>query len=145
MKNTMGLTWTFGLVIGFILIFVSFLILTLNYSNVFRIRNEILTILNKYEGYTDTSQNVINNYLLASGYKTKGKCPKGSYGVSDLNEKGKIVNDNKNYFYCINYEVENSLFEVSLFYNFNLPIIGNIMNFRIDGKTDSIKYAQMIS
>ena len=49
MKEVYGSTWTLQLMIGFILLFVAFLTLTITYSKVFKLKNEVLSIIEKYE------------------------------------------------------------------------------------------------
>ena len=71
MKQSIGATWITGLVVSFMLIFVSFLSLSVNYNKVFRIKNEALTIIEKYEGAKDgegSSIQILNNYLLYNNY-----------------------------------------------------------------------------
>ena len=58
------------LTIIFMLIFVAFLSLSLNYTKAFKIKNEIITTIEKYEGLTSSesktspgSIKIINNYL----------------------------------------------------------------------------------
>ena len=76
MRESVGSTWTFGLVITFIFLFSSFLVLTINYTKAYKVKNEVISIIEKYEGYTnENSVEIINNYLNASGYKEMGKCP----------------------------------------------------------------------
>lgn len=139
MKSSIGLTWTFGLIVGFILLFSSFITLSLNYTTAFRVKNEALGIIEKYEGYTSNSKTVIDNYLSSSGYKTKGKCPDGYTGVESYGENEEIAASNKQYYYCISRDVSTSVYTLILFYRFNLPILGDIMVFEIRGVSNQIK------
>ena len=68
MRQAIGTTWIMQLVIIFMLIFVAFLALTINYTKAFKIKNELVTIIEKYEGlnYGTSNQSgsidLINNY-----------------------------------------------------------------------------------
>ena len=152
MREAVGTTWIFQLVIIFTLIFVSFLALSINYSRAFRIKNEILTIMEKYEGVGDQeghSVSIINNYLRNNAYGVKGACREGEYGALSLNdnilEYVSAGGSNNRYYYCVKpiptYTVakQNQFrFNIRVFFKFNLPVIGELMTFSIDGTTMDI-------
>ncbi len=146
MRESIGSTWLLGLVVAFILIFASFLSLSLNYSKSFKLKNEILSIIEKYEGVQETSINIINNYLTYNSYNTVHTCKTGEYGVSSLNSpelKYVESNDKTRYLYCIKKQKSQSSsananqfkYEVKLFFNFKLPVIGDLLTFDIKGST----------
>ena len=62
MKTVSESTWSFQLIIFFILIFACFLTLILSYSKAYTIKNRMLTIIEKYEGVTDESAKIINSF-----------------------------------------------------------------------------------
>ena len=84
----------FGLVIAFILIFAGYLVVTLHYAKTFKLKNEVLTIIEKYNGISSSTgystktsivgagnvyvpksaMGTINAFLSSSGYVTKGYC-----------------------------------------------------------------------
>lgn len=155
MREAIGGTWITQLVIIFMLIFVAFLALSLNYSKAFQVRNEILTMIEKREGVTTGSNinkstiKLINNYLSNNGYNVKGNCEKNSYGVSNLTASDatieKVTNNKKEYYYCISkLKSESTLhkgkvyYKVNIFFYFNLPVIGEIFKFNINGTTNDI-------
>lgn len=140
MREVSGSTWVFQLMIVFILIFACFLCLVINYSKAYRVKNEMLSIIEKYEGMSKTSEKIINNYLQGESYMTKGTCPEGWYGV-DIIDGGYDEADGKtNYNYCF---VENrsrdnyTYYEIMVFYKFNLPFLGELMTFRVNGTTET--------
>ena len=63
MRETIGTTWTFQLIIIFILIFACFLSLVISYSRAYAIKNEALSVIEKYEGVSTESGQILNNYL----------------------------------------------------------------------------------
>ena len=88
MRESIGGTWLTQLIIVFMLIFVAFLALSLNYAKAFKTKNELITMIEKREGLTggdDGSISLINNFLSKNGYFILRSCPEGSYGVADLN------------------------------------------------------------
>lgn len=151
MRQVVGGTWITQLVIVFMLIFVAFLALSINYTKAFQIKNEMLTMIEKREGISTGSDGtiaLINNYLTNSGYRVTGTCKEGSYGVTSLDSTSieKVSNQGKQYYYCItkvkspsnkNYG-DKVFYKVNIFFYFNLPVIGDIMKFNIDGATIDI-------
>ncbi len=151
MREATGTTTTFKYILVFTFLFAGFLAVAISYSRVFRLKNGSLAIIEKYEGVSDKSLGIINNYLVNSGYTEKGKCEEGKeYGVSDLNttnfEKAK---KNETYYYCLKLRCNYSgckiksdstiMYDLSLFYKFKLPIMGDLINFKIRGQTKAIK------
>lgn len=135
------------LVIIFMLIFVSFLALSLNYSKAFQMKNDVLTMIEKKEGITAESISLINNYLSSNGYGVINSCPVNSYGVADLNKNTitLVQNSTQKYYYCIqkvkspsNNNSKKAYYKVEIFFNFNLPVIGDIFKFSVPGATNDI-------
>lgn len=156
MREAIGGTWITQLVIVFIFLFVAFLSLSINYSKAFKVKNEVLSFIEKNEGVsfekTDTLGSIgyINNYLANNNYNTKGYCEINDYGQNNLSNNKiltKITTNNRKnkYFYCIK-EISSSgdnfkdrkYYEVKLFFKFNLPIIGDITTFTVEGQTKDI-------
>ncbi len=153
MRETIGSTWTFQLIFGFILLFVSFLTVTISYSKSFRIRNEMTSIIEKYGGFNAKSIGIINGYIKSVGYRNTGKCGSGDeiLGIDNYeNTKPRTsdYSDSKRYLYCVKKEkvdngtVSDVYYEVILFYKFDLPIIGDISTFKVRGKTTDMTNAK---
>jgi len=155
MRETIASTWIYQLVIIFILMFVAFLVLSLTYSKNYKTKNEIINIIEKYEGVNVKSVQIINNYLIYNNYKIKGRCPAGSgwKGVTDLDStKLEDVDSDTKYYYCINKKysskkanekkgsiVKSKMFyQIKIFFKFNLPVVGDIYTFTVDGTTNDI-------
>lgn len=143
MREVTGSTWSFQVIISFILIFAAFLSLVIIYSKAYIIKNEALTIVEKYDGISETSLDILNNYVLAQGYKQKGSCDVGWIGVNSIDKKDyeKIESDNnKKYYYCFKKNSNGDIvyYNIRFFYKFNLPVFGDIMTFRVNGRTKTI-------
>lgn len=142
MREVSGTTWTFQIMILFILIFACFLTLVLSYSKAYTVKNEMLSIIEKYEGVTEGDEGslaIINNYLYQNSYKTKGQCPEGWYGAKDYAGTIEVSQGNGGYLYCFKEESAGKkiYYNIRLFYRFNLPVIGEIATFKVNGRTDS--------
>ncbi len=142
MRESIGTTWLFTLIISFTLIFSGFLVLTLSYSKVYKIKNEITSIIEKYEGITTESEGIINDYLTNSNYRTKGYCKLGAYASDSLVSISKVEDEKKQYYYCIDTRINKqgkTVFIITLFYDFNLPIFGKLARYDIKGETYGIQ------
>lgn len=149
LRQSIGSTWILQLVIIFMLIFVGFLALTINYTKAFKMKNEIVSMIEKYEGISSSehgSISLINNYLRYYNYHTKGVCEEGYYGINDLNSSSVSPANGKNkYYYCVRKVnasdptfITRANYEVVTFFQFNLPVIGDFFTFRVNGKTIDI-------
>ncbi len=147
MREVSGTTWTFQLIIIFILIFACFLTLVLNYYKAYNVKNEMLTVIEKYEGVTEDSIDIINNIIRDKGYKNMGYCPNNEeedwMGVDNYDGNYEKVQKGKKYHYCFR-KVSQSreqksgmYYYVKVFYKFNLPFIGDVVTFTINGRTNT--------
>lgn len=142
MREVSGSTWVFQLMIIFILIFACFLCLVINYSKAYRVKNEVLSIIEKYEGMNSTSQGIINNYMRGESYLTVGGCPDGWYGASINSDNIEEARPNQKYSYCFtdSYTSDGLIYyNLIVFYKFNLPFLGDIMTFEVEGTTESFQ------
>ena len=151
MREAIGGTWLTQLVITFMLVFVAFLALSINYSRAYKVKNEVMSIIEKKSGINQNSVNIASNYLRNTGYKEQGKCEKGMYGITINNNGGTyeaVKSDtNKKYSFCIGKNKSNqtnfpnaAFYDVELFFKFNLPVVGDIYTFHVDGQTKDISY-----
>lgn len=149
MRESIGATWILQLVIIFMLIFVAFLALSVNYTKAFRMKNEVVSIIEKYEGVSSESNGsieIINNYLRYYNYQTMGSCEENYYGVDNLNSTViNPVNKGSKYYYCIKKNDSSSSsypervnYEITTFFQFNLPFVGDLFTFRVTGNTIDI-------
>lgn len=152
MRESVGTTSTFNIVIVFTLLFAGFLSVAISYNRVFRVKNESMKIIEKYEGISGKSLGIINNYLKNSGYSGTGHCETGEFGVKSLQESAyEAAVSNREYYYCLSSVCKDSelcsvssgydqiYYTIRLFYRFDLPVIGRLVNFKISGQTKGIK------
>lgn len=143
MKDATSTTWSTQIIIIFIFIFACFLTLILSYSKAYTIKNRVLTILEKYEGVTSESAEILNNFALEHSYQTMGKCPtyiEGEkwFGAIDMHGAYEPVQQGKEYYYCLKSGTANNgdkYFNVIFFFKFNLPFLGSIATYKIKGTT----------
>lgn len=157
MREAIGGTWLFGLVITFIVFFASFLAISINYSKAFHVKNNVVDIISKYEGNNPCARKKIASYLKTEGYLVPGSCPKknakvngvvNSYDYVGYNLDGTEVSSGSKAYYCIskdstdnNTVIDKKFYRVVIFFKIDLPVVGDITTFNIKGETESIYYA----
>ena len=109
MKTVSESTWTFQMIIFFILIFACFLTLVLSYNKAYTIKNRMLNIIEKYEGVTPTSAELINDYIYNKGYTNTGKCPENWMGAINLDGEFELSKSDNRYLYCFKKSYKNNL------------------------------------
>lgn len=111
MRQSIGATATFNIVIIFILVVFSVLCATLSYYKAFKVNSAVLSIIDKYEGYNQYSISEIQTYLESIGYKKgNASCPESrtaenkttAYLVGTNSDKYNATQDT-NYAYCVYY------------------------------------------
>lgn len=163
MKEAIGGISIFQIVIVFILLFTGIMCLTINQSKAFSVKDEIITIIENdwtyiqnYELSTETIEKVAN-HLVEAGYRITGKCPDDSW--TGYTRNGQETKSNPAFCIKANNVTEafhsdlrdkckNNLCEITsedypamvyydivLFYQLDIPVLNDIMNFKIQGST----------
>ncbi len=161
MKQTVSTTTMFKVVLIFTFLFAAFLALAITYNKVYKMKNESVSIIEKYEGATTKSLTLVNNYLKNNGYKTTGDCYARRsanqnvvwYGMRSLDEvRLEPAVPGEQYYYCVSEWCNNSrnctisssnlkneiFYDLKLFFKFNLPFLGDLLTFDINGETKGI-------
>ena len=110
MREAIGTQTVFKTILIFTFLFSGFIAVAITYNKAYKIKNEVINILEKYEGVNSQSLTIINNYLDNSGYLSKNTCEDGHL-----------------------------LYKIKLFSRFNLPFVGDLFYFKITGETKGIK------
>lgn len=138
MREAIGNSYIYGMVIAFIGIIFLILIGSLSYSRVFKIKTRMIEIIEKNKGYDDNIvRTEIDNYLKNAGYSVirtndSGKCP-------DINGT-KAINTVRNYDYCI-YRfntVKGPYYHVTVFISFDIPVVSSYLRIPVSGETKII-------
>lgn len=159
MKEAVGGTWLFGIVITFIVFFTTYISMSTNYAKTFKVKDEILLTIEHFKGVNNNSITRINNYLDEIGYFSKGDCD-GYEGDSQLARKNfskwlgfdfnsTSVSNKDNANYCIRRSKFSSgdggaghprsaHYQIVVFFSLDWPIIGSLINVRIEGETSII-------
>lgn len=157
MKEAVGGTWLFGIVIVFIALFTCFVSVTTNYSRCYKLKDEVLMTIEHYHGINENSVKTINEYLKGIGYSSTGECPNDGecwigFNLSNSNINNSYAANNN---YCISKHPiisknddeitsgpvghpESAYYGVTIFFRLNWPIFQSFFNIGITGETSII-------
>lgn len=126
MREAIGGALLIKLVMFFIVIYVCFLAVAINYSITFRVKNQIINLIEAYEGY-DLAKSQIESYIASVGYY---RASVGSVSIDDSCDNG----------YCVQEltSARGKYYRVTTYVSFDFPIIGQITNFPVSGETKVI-------
>ena len=165
MREAIGGTWLFQIVIVFILLFTGFMCLTINRTKAFNVKDQIIQTIQSYNGidlteqYEDGDEGAladIVSYMKDNSYRTSGVVPDDEIVNGErvpytcYNRDGRIDADNPVFciaeisvkgegctegISCFDELPDIRYYRIVVFYQLDLPIFKNLFNFRIVGDT----------
>lgn len=143
MKEAIGGTWLFQIVIVFILMFAGYMCLSINHSKAFSIKSEIVESISRHGGI---DKEEISDILHKASYRTRGSCKKYGEGWVGYDRDGKKLESGQNTAtFCVHrvnvrngYSELPSMFyyQVRVFYQLDLPIFNSLFSFTVKGDTN---------
>lgn len=151
----MGGALTFEVLLVFLLLVMGILFFSVSYTRAFRFKNEMIDIIEEFEGFTEDAEDKVDlmakkhEYSLDSTSIYARKCESKGY-------KAIVRTGNPNYVVCVSCELvdvtgksvsgaryKGSRFRVATFVNVNIPVIKQIFPLTADflmveGETDLI-------
>ncbi len=145
MREAIGGTWLFNIVVLFVMLFTGYLCLAINYSRAYNVKNEIVDIIERENGYNDKAVKDIASYLTEIGYRTTGKCEEDMIGNNSDKDFG--VGEN---IYCYKAikvggeedYAESVYYQVEVFFQIDLPIFRDWFTFSIKGDSNQLFYSE---
>ena len=167
MKESFGVVQIFFLVIILVIVFAGIMSLTMNHSNAFTVKDQLISIIEKNGGFDVTKEldNEGSGYepleeiveeLVTQSYRQTGKCPDTDtrdvtdpkrYWVGAYTRDGKLVVDDKvKPSFCIvktpgnntNGSINIYYYKVIVFYHLDLPVIGGLFQFSAIGESRAL-------
>ena len=150
MKESIGGTALFNIVIFFVLLFTGYICISINYTKAFNVANEVVNIIENQGGICTGNDGIcynfkmqIQDYFGDVTYHSRGKCDDGWIG---FDRQGEIVSSGENASFCVRgiktletTEIDSEVYyQVKLFYQLDLPIINKIFSLSVDGTTSLI-------
>ena len=82
MREAFGGVFLTKLMMIFLVIYIIFIAMALNYAKAFKTKNGIIDYIERYEGFNEYSKNAIDSYLEEINYYVPSQGPNGSYANS---------------------------------------------------------------
>ena len=147
MKEAIGGSYLFILVIIMVALFTSYVSLSTNYSRCYHIKDEIISEIEVHGGVDEDALTNINTYLKNIGYRSAGTCEEGFLKFS-INENKSNVTPGGAANYCIKRHSKNTTvsgvtgqpktaayYTVTVFFQLSMPVIGELFFIPISGET----------
>lgn len=164
MRESIGASRVFIFAVVFLIAFTIYIAFSSNYSKTFKIKNEIVKMIERDGCFTESLGNYpsleedpsteakISKYLGDVFYATVGDCASGEDSVSAEGYTGFPSNDSA--YYCVKRLVEGEkenhggvqaieqqmYYKVKVFFNFELPFLNTGFTFAIKGTTKNMIY-----
>ena len=147
MKEAIGSTLLFKLIFAFIVIYMGIMAIGINYAITFRVKNQIVSLLEQFEGY-ENAKEPISNYLDTVGYygggATRKEATTKETPTKDYSNGNKVGTSgscqNTQGGYCIQeYTTDRGVYyKVTTYMYFDFPIIGKFIQAPVTGESSVI-------
>ena len=135
MREAIGNAFIFNIVIVFVIIVMMLLVGSLAYTKAFKVKNRIVNVIEKNDGFTLDAIEEIRRDLSSIGYRI-------SFNSKSCKNRDDVApiyggNNNGDYHYCV-YEYDTQrgkYYHVKTFMHFDIPIIGGFIEFPVSGET----------
>ncbi len=152
MRDSINGVWVLGIVMVFMSIFVAYIAISINYSKAYTLKSEMVTIIEQYEGMNNTSIEKIDALLRNNSYFNRLMCKSSDvskdpsvYGITNGHA---TLNPNTKQSYCVTRDYREAtdgtetqfFYTVTVAFAFDLPLLGDILDFRVSGETNGLLY-----
>lgn len=145
MREATGGALLINIIIIFIVIFIALLSSSVNYSKAFKVKDNIIGMIEDHKGFDDATKNEVSAYLKEVGYNvstTDNKCAahcsnKGTSGV-----KCRAIDHRDGYRYCVlEYQESGNrkYYQVIAYMTFDIPVINEIIHIPVYGETKTFR------
>lgn len=153
MREAVGSAFLVNLILVFIGVISALVIGSISYSKAYKVKDRIVYVIEKYDGFTEAAQNELDTSLRNIGYSirsgsntTVSNCEQiyrrkaGSNYDPDKLLHGNSVNSEYNY--CV-YEYSyptgiGTYYGVTSFMRFDIPLLGGLLTFSVNGETSLV-------
>lgn len=142
MRDAFGSSFVFNLIIVLVGLIMFILIGSLTYSKAFKVKNNIVNIIDRNGGYTNNAKLEIETFLNRIGYRVNGvtgnpacnKCEGKTTNCEVLTDRTNTLHR-----YCVyKYETNRTVYYgVQSYMYFDVPVVGGFLEFPIYGETKS--------
>jgi len=140
MKDAIGGVFSIQIILIFLVLINAYLAFSVNYTKAFRIKNNIVSILEQQEGFTRDAAGQIEKIMMDTGYN-----------INDINKRcgndGYVAITNNAGGYCLrlnmNSDGTGGYYSIKTYISIDIPILNNLFSrfsnaFAIKGETKTI-------
>lgn len=147
MREAVGSTFLFNLMIFFIFFFAAFLAIAINYSQAFKVKNQVVSAIEQFEGTSQEAKDEIFRRVGNSRYYRTKSCDCGENlncdPTSPDNANGGVIRNSSMASVnglCVRriQTGDDVYYRVTTYVSFNLPIVGNFFTIPVKGETKII-------
>lgn len=152
MRESIGGSWIFGMVALFIALFSGFIAYSVSYTKAFKVKNEIINLIEKYEGYTSSTSANVSELSEAELLKDKSVeaqsyavIMKVGYNPVDVECKAD-AGKNMTGGYCVKKVCTGEgskgkiYYKITTYIKVRLPVLNIMLKVPITGETKSLYY-----
>ena len=130
MKESFGSTIMLTIFMVFFVIYIALMAVVINYAITFQNKNQVISILEKNEGYNSSAANELTDFF--ADKNVKNGCVLVNSIDNDYHgnrcEIKRVINDSGEHY------------QVVVFVQFSVPLLNRTINFPINGNTKNISY-----
>lgn len=150
MREAVGSAFLVNLILIFIGVVSALLIGSISYSKAYKVKDRIIYVIEKYDGFNESAANELDVALRDIGYPLRSGNRSRCEGIyrqkagSSFKEANLLHGDsvNSEYDYCVyKYEYETGIgvyYGVTSFMRFDIPLLGGLLTFPVSGETSLV-------
>lgn len=152
MRDSINGVWVLGIVMVFMAIFIAYVAISINYSTAYTLKSKMVTIIEQYEGMNNESISRIDGLIKDNAYFNKLMCTEPLYGsdnrVFGITDMNATLNPVTPQSYCVTRDYRDATdgtetqyyYTVTLAFAFDLPLLGELFDFKVSGETNGLLY-----
>lgn len=135
MKESIGSTFMYNIIIIFIVTVFAFIAGTMSYFKAFKVNTQVVSAIEKYEGYNELAIDEIHEKLATMGYRQVPgiTCP--------VREGAYLYDQDPNFTYCVHLFCDNKYeysYGVTTYIYVDFPVINTFLKIPIYTRTNKI-------
>ena len=158
MREAVGSYFLTTIFVIFVVLFTGYMCLSINMNKAYKVKNEIINIIQKNNGFDSNSLMQIQDYMTRIGYRTVGDCDaEKNEGFKGYGISGSASTSNRAVF-CVKmmdtkYTSSNhtkvqfpevAYYQVKVFFSVDLPIVRQFFTFGLKGSTKKLFYPKVM-
>ncbi len=140
MREAIGNSFLFNVIIVFIFIILFILVSSLSYSKGFKAKNKIISIIEDRRIYDEDVMEEIDLALRQNGYRPKSVFRHQDCPEPEEDEVKVLLEESVNYPYCV-YQISTErgiYYNVLIYTRFEIPLLSGLLEFGVAGDTRTI-------